>query len=99
MLALLDEVREFVIAIPNDDRDDLRGVVAELEVASTPPGAFDPDELASLRDALLAARDRPRDLDTVLDLTSRIDSMVALVFAYERSHAAIERALEVLRRE
>ena len=99
ILALLDEVREFVSAIPNDDRDDLRGVVAELEVASTPPGAFDPEDLASLRDALLVARDRPRDLDTVLDLTGRIDNMVALVFAYERAHAAIERALAVLRRE
>lgn len=99
VLALIDEVREFVVSIPNDDRDALRGVVAELEVASTTPGAFDPDELANLRDALLAARDRPRDLDTVLDLTRRIDSMVALVFAYERSHAAIERALDVLRRE
>ena len=53
----------------------------------------------ALRDALLSARDRPRDLDTVLDLTGRIDSMVALAFAYERSHAAIERALDVLRRQ
>lgn len=99
VLALIDEVREFVAAIPNDDRDALRGVVAELDVASTAPGAFDQEELAGLRDALLAARDRPRDLDTVLDLTGRIDSMVALVFAYERSHAAIERALDVLRWE
>jgi hypothetical protein len=99
VLALIDELREFVIAIPNNDRDDLRGIIAELEVASTAPGAFDQDELASLRDALLSARDRPRDLDTVLDLTGRIDSLVALVFAYERSHAAIERALAVLRRQ
>lgn len=98
VLALIDELRKLVVAIPTDDRDDLRGIIAELEVASTSPGAFDQDELASLRDALLLARDRPRDLDTVLDLTGRIDSMVALVFAYERSHAAIERALDVLRR-
>lgn len=99
VLAMIDELREYVVASPNDNRDDLKGVIAELEVASTAPGAFDQDELASLRDTLLSARDRPRDLDTVLDLTGRIDSLVALVFAYERSHAAIERALDVLRRQ
>jgi hypothetical protein len=56
-----------------------------------------PDDVAELREALLAARDRPRDLDTIVDLTQRIDAMVALVIAYDRTIAAIERSLDTLR--
>ena len=43
------------------------------------------------------ARERPRDVDTILDLTTRIDAMLALVIAYDRTIAAIERSLEALR--
>ena len=96
--ALLDELRETIAAIAGADAADLSGVVAELEVAVTPPGAVGPEELSELRDALLAARERPRDLDTVIDLTGRIEAMLALTFAYDRAIAAIERSLEVLRR-
>lgn len=95
---LLAELRDTIAALGDGNAPDLSGVISELEVAVTPPGAIDPDDLATLREALLAARERPRDLDTVVDLTNRIDAMVALVFAYDRTVAAIERSLEVLRR-
>jgi hypothetical protein len=94
---LLDELRDAIATISDGNAIDLSGVISELEVAVTPPGAIDPDQLAALREALLAARERPRDLDTVVDLTNRLDAMVALVFAYDRTIAAIERALDVLR--
>ena len=96
--SLLEELRETIAAIAGADAVDLSGVIAELEVAVTPPGAIGPEELSELRDALLAARDRPRDLDTIIDLTGRLEAIIALTFAYDRAIAAIERSLEVLRR-
>lgn len=98
-LTLLDELRGIVGTMEGAAPPDLSGIIAELEVAVTPPGAVNSEELATLREALLSARARPRDLDTVVDLTGRIDAMVALIFAYDRAIAAIERALEVLRQE
>lgn len=94
---LLDELREAIAAIGGEAPRDLSGVVSELEVAVTPPGAIGHEELNDLREALLRARERPRDLDTILDLTGRIDALVALTIAYDRTVAAIERALETLK--
>ena len=96
-LRLLEELRDTIAGIGSSSAVDLSGVISELEVAVTPPGAMAPDDVAELREALLAARERPRDLDTIVDLTQRIDAMVALVIAYDRTIAAIERSLEALR--
>ncbi len=94
---LLDELREAIAAFNGGAPRDLSGVISELEVAVTPPGALGVEELNELREALLKARDRPRDIDTIVDLTGRLDVMVALIFAYDRTVAAIERSLDVLR--
>jgi len=96
---LLDELRQTISEIGPHSAIDLGEVISDLEVAVTPPGAMAADDVAELRDALLAARERPRDVDTILDLTTRIDAMLALVIAYDRTIAAIERSLEALRRE
>jgi hypothetical protein len=96
---LLDELRQTISEIGPHSAIDLDEVISDLEVAVTPPGAMAADDVAELRDALLAARERPRDVDTILDLTTRIDAMLALVIAYDRTIAAIERSLEALRRE
>src|SRR5215210_6645187 len=94
---LLDELRQTISEIRPDSAVDLSGVVSDLQVAVSPPGAMAVDDVAELRDALLAARERPRDIDTIVDLTKRIDAMLALVIAYDRAIAAIERSLEALR--
>jgi len=96
---LLDDLREAFAQLGQAAAPNLSGVISDLEVAATPPGALDPVELASLRDALLSARERPRDIDTILDLSQRIDVVIALMIAYDRAIAAIERSLAVLRRE
>lgn len=96
---LLDELRDAIGAIGREPAVDLSGVISDLDVAATPPGALAPEEVAELRDALLAARERPRDVDTIVDLTKRVDSLLALVIAYDRAIAAIERSLDVLRNE
>jgi hypothetical protein len=97
-MRLLDELRQTIseIGLQAHSAVDLSGVVSDLQVAVNPPGAMAADDVAELRDALLAARERPRDIDTIVDLTKRIDAMVALVIAYDRAIAAIERSLEAL---
>jgi hypothetical protein len=96
---LLDDLRDAFAQLGQVAAPDLGGVISDLEVATTPPGALDAAELASLREALLSARERPRDIDTILDLSQRIDGVIALMIAYDRAIAAIERSLAVLRRE
>lgn len=94
---LLDRLRETIARLGGAEDHELEDVIAELEVAVTPPGAIAPDAVAELREALLTARERPRDVDTMVDLSRRLDAIVALAFAYDRAVAAIERALEILR--
>ena len=96
-MRLLEELRATITEIGPHGAVDLSGVISELEVAVNPPGAMAADDVAELRDALIAARERPRDVDTILDLTTRIDAMLALVIAYDRTVAAIERSLAALR--
>ena len=96
-MRLLDDLRQTISEIAPDSAVDLSGVISDLQVALNPPGAMAADDVAELRDALLAARERPRDIDTIVDLTKRIDAMLALVIAYDRAIAAIERSLEALR--
>ena len=98
-LDLLDQLRAAILAPGAAGSADLAGVIADLEVAATPPGALPPDDLAELRDALFAARENPRDVDTIVDLTKRIEALVSLVIAYDRAIAAIERSLDALREE
>jgi hypothetical protein len=92
---LLDELRASINTLGGGP--DLSGVISDLEVALTPPGALQPDDLATLREALHTARQRPRDIDTVVDLTRRVDAIAALMIAYDRAIAAIERSLDTLR--
>jgi hypothetical protein len=96
-MRLLDELRQTISELGPQSAVDLSGVISDLEVAVHPPGAMAVDDVAELRDALLAARERPRDIDTIVDLTKRIDAMLALVIAYDRAIAAIERSLDALR--
>jgi hypothetical protein len=96
-MRLLEELRQTISEITPHTAVDLSGVISDLQVAVNPPGAMAADDVAELRDALLAARERPRDIDTIVDLTKRIDAMVALVIAYDRAIAAIERSLDALR--
>jgi hypothetical protein len=95
---LLDQLRDAIGQIDLATSPDLSGVISDLEVAVTPPGALPADEVAELREALFTARERPRDIDTIVDLTKRIDTLVALVIAYDRAIAAIERSLAALKR-
>jgi hypothetical protein len=96
-LRLLDELRESITTLGQGSRPEAGGVISDLEVALTPPAALQADDLTALREALQTARERPRDLDAIVGLTQRLDTIAALVIAYDRAIAAIERSLDVLK--
>ena len=95
---LLGELEEALAEISRASPVDLSGVLSDLEVALAPPQVIAGEALSELRDALFAAKENPRDVDTIVDLTRRIDALVALIIAYDRAIAAIERTQAVLRR-
>lgn len=98
-LALLDELRLLVPEIASgatvEGGTDPSEVAARLEAAiSLGAGTADLDDL---RAAMDRARERPKDIDTVLDVAGRIDAVIALLDAYDRLRAAAEAAVADLR--
>ena len=102
---LLDEVRELLANIavsvggsdsPAASSYDAPEVVAALKAARQAAPGSTPEEIERLRTALETASDRPRDVDTMLDLVGRIDALVALLTAHDRYAAAIDSAIQAL---
>jgi hypothetical protein len=73
---------------------DTGGVADELAAARASSA-----DTTDLRHALEAARDRQRDVDTMIDIVGRIEPMLAALDAHDRYAAAIDRAIEQLRGE
>ena len=96
-IALIDELRALLPTLATAPPVDLTAVAADLEAALTADAGQGPVDLADLRAAMLAARDRPRDIDTVLDLVGRVDAVLAFLDAHDRLTAAAERAVAALR--
>lgn len=57
------------------------------------------DETAALRAALASARERPRDIDTLLTLSDRVPAMLDLLDGHDQLVAAVGTAVGALRRE
>lgn len=74
---------------------DPEAIAEELEEAlrATSEGV----DIASLEAVLVTARDQPRDIDAMLQLTARRDDLIALYEGYQRSTAAITAAVSALR--
>ena len=96
-MALVDELRALLPAL-SAPAPNVASIADDLEAALAADGD-DAADRSALRSALLAARDRPRDIDTVLDLTGRVDAMLSLLAAHDRAVAAIERAVGALHAE
>ncbi len=56
-------------------------------------GLSSEDDLASLRDAIATAQDRPRDVDVMLDLVLRADAIATVIGERDQLKSAIELAL------
>ena len=96
-VSLVEELRTLLPAL-TAPAPNVASIADDLEAALAADGD-DAADRSALRSALLAARDRPRDIDTVLDLTGRVDAMLSLLAAHDRAVAAIERAVGALHAE
>jgi len=76
-------------AIPAPDTS---GVADELAAARA-----DATDTTDLRRALEGARNRQRDVDTMIDIVGRIEPMLAALDAHDRYAAAIDQAVAQLR--
>lgn len=95
--ALMNELREVIDGLTSESSSARKDLAGDLEISLTRPAALDGESLADLRAAAESAQDRPRDLDTLTALTAQADTIVALIVAYERASAGIERAIESIR--
>jgi len=102
---LLDEARDLLANVavsvggsdsPAASSYDAPEVAAALKAARQAAPGSTPEEIERLRTALVTASDRPRDVDTMLDLVGRIDALVALLTAHDRYAAAIDSAIQAL---
>jgi hypothetical protein len=99
--ALLDELRTLLPQIGGS------GAVAVTEATSAAGGGVadelsrardEAGEFSGLRRTLESARDYPRDVDTMLDLVSRADRLLALLDSHEALRRAVDDAITQLRR-
>jgi hypothetical protein len=97
--ALMGELREVIDGLTSDSSLTGEELAGDLEISLTRPAALDGDVLSDLRAAAESAQERPRDLDTLTALTAQADTILALIVAYERAAAGIERALVSIRGE
>jgi hypothetical protein len=95
--SLMSELHEVIEGLTGQSSSVSDDLASELEIALTRPAALDGDALADLLAAAESAQDRPRDLDTLTALTAQADTILALIVAYERASAGIERAIESIR--
>jgi zinc ribbon protein len=94
-LTLLDELRSLLPAVmASAPASASNGAIADALAAAL---AADNDDLVALRAAMDRARERPKDIDTVLDLSGRVDAVIALLDAYDRLRAAAETTVTQLR--
>jgi len=94
-VALLDELRSLLPGLAPVGPA-LPPIADALEQA-LPARDTSLDRFADLRAAMQHARDHPRDIDTVLELSRRVDNVIALIDDYDRLVAAAERTIATLR--
>lgn len=97
--SLMSELRDVIEGLTGQSSSAGDALASELEISLTRPAALDGEALADLRAAAESAQDRPRDLDTLTALTAQAETILALIVAYERTSAGIERAIEGIRGE
>jgi hypothetical protein len=94
-LILLDELRALLPVTIADSTPTAPN--PDLADALSAALAADDDDVAALRAAMERARERPKDIDTVLDLAGRVDAVIALLDAHDRLRAAAESTVAQLR--
>ena len=95
-VVLIDELRALLPEVAGAAGIDLAGAVAELTAARSEAALSEEGDLDRLEVAVVAARERPREIDALFGLSGNVDGLAALVAAYRRHTAAIDRALALL---
>jgi hypothetical protein len=96
-LALLDQLRALLPAAIAESSAPTAAPNPDLADALASALAADDEDLSALREAMERARERPKDIDTVLDLAGRVDAVIALLDAHDRLRAAAESTVAQLR--
>jgi hypothetical protein len=96
-LSLLDQLRALLPAVMTESSASTAAPNPDLADALAAALADDDEELSGLREAMERARERPKDIDTVLDLAGRVDAVIALLDAHDRLRAAAESTVAQLR--
>jgi hypothetical protein len=92
-IALLDELRLLLPALNTAAAsDDTAAIDVELQGIITAGNEAAADRQA-LREALRAARDDPRDIQTILALSQQADAAIALLDEHDRLVSTVQRAL------
>jgi hypothetical protein len=92
---LLGELRDLLPRLSNPSGADPIALAAVLEAGIT----SDRNRWNSLRSVMENARDNPRDVETVLALSQRVDDVIALLDRHEQLTEAVQRAARQLRGE
>jgi hypothetical protein len=95
---LVDELRELIprlSASAGPETGTIQDVIGSLNEALQHQGS-DAERFQSLRAAVATAQARPRDVDVMLDLVSRAETIAAVLAAHDRYVAAIESAVSTL---
>jgi hypothetical protein len=94
--SLLDELRSLLPALagpaPAASQTDLTGLREELARARD-DASSNQTQLEALMGVVETARERPRDIDVMLDMSRHIDAIIALKGGYDRAMEAIDAAL------
>lgn len=93
---LLNELQTLLPSLGSAPGSEVAAIADELDRVAQELMVPD-DDFSDVRAAVEAARDRPRDIDTVLDLSRRADVILAVFDAYDRALAALDTAASALR--
>jgi hypothetical protein len=98
---LLDELRALLPALAGSGNavSESSTDVAESLMALLAERGAETEKFQSLRAAVATAQARPRDIDIMLDLVARADTIAAVLIAHDRYVAGIEDAVARLRGE
>jgi hypothetical protein len=91
--AILTELRDLLPRLANPSGADPVTLAAVLESGI----ATDRQRWSALREVMEAARDRPRDVETVLALSQQVDAVIALIDRHDQLTDAVQRAARQLR--
>ena len=95
-LGLVDELRGLLPAVAGAAGTDLAALVSVLTTARDEAAGLDGEALHRAEAAVAAARERPREIDALLGLSSNLDALAEALHAHGRYAAAVERSLGIL---